>query len=198
MSTVNSPGELPPRLPGAAEPRRSEATEHPLMPTLRWALQELPRIEALKDYSCALVKRERVNGIVGLPQYMAIKIRHTPFSVYANFLSPTTLKGQEVIYVRGQNDDKVWGHRGDFGTMKLSPDSDLAMRGQHYPISEIGMANLVSRLVEVGREDVRYGECEVKYFSGAKINGRVCTLIQVVHPVPREHFRFHRAADLRR
>jgi hypothetical protein len=40
-------------------------------------------------------------------------------------------------------------------------------------------------------KDVKYGECEVKFFKGAKINDRVCTCTQVVHPVPRKNFLFH-------
>ena len=38
-----------------------------------------------------------------------------------------------------------------------------------------------------------FGECEVKFFKGAKINKRSATCIQVVHPVPRKNFRFHKA-----
>jgi hypothetical protein len=77
--------------------------------------------------------------------------------------------------------------------MRFAPDSEQAMRDEHYPVTEVGISNLVRRLVEVGREDLKYGECEVKYFSGAKINDRSCTVVQVVHPVPRREFRFHLA-----
>ena len=54
-----------------------------------------------------------------------------------------------------------------------------------------GILNLVKRLVEVGQKDSQYGECEVKFFQDAKINGRACTCIQVVHPQPRSNFLFH-------
>jgi hypothetical protein len=84
-------------------------------------------------------------------------------------------------------------HRGKFGTMRFDPEGDIPMRGQHYPITEIGMVNLVRRLVEVAKEDVQYGECEVKYYNGAKINSRSCTVIEVIHPVSRKNFRFHLA-----
>jgi hypothetical protein len=52
---------------------------------------------------------------------------------------------------------------------------------------------LTRRLVEVGEKDVKFGECDVKYYDGAKINNRVCTCIEVVHPVPRRNFLFHLA-----
>ena len=33
----------------------------------------------------------------------------------------------------------------------------------------------------------------MNFFPNAKVNGRVCTCVQVVHPVPRRNFRFHLA-----
>ena len=73
------------------------------------------------------------------------------------------------------------------------PHGDMAMHGQRYPITEIGLLNLVRRLIEVARQDMQHGECEVKYFPGAKINGRSATMIQVVHPVQRAYFTYYLA-----
>jgi hypothetical protein len=67
----------------------------------------------------------------------------------------------------------------------------IAMQGQRYPLTEIGLINLTQRLIEVGQKDTQYGECDVKFFPGAKINNRLCTCIQVTHPVPRRNFLFH-------
>ena len=41
---------------------------------------------------------------------MFLKMRHRPFSVYMYFLGPP-LKGQEVMYIDGQNDGNMWGTR---------------------------------------------------------------------------------------
>ena len=74
------------------------------------------------------------------------------------FLAPDNLKGQEVIYVEGANDGKLIGHAGSglmalAGTKWLDPKGTLAMIGQRYPITELGIANLVRRLIEVGEHD---------------------------------------------
>jgi len=168
--------------------------EHPLMPALRWAKQGLPAIENLKDYSAVFAKRERIRGKLTGYEYLFIKIRHQPLSVYAYFLAPASIRGQEVIYVAGQNQGNLWAHRAHLpGVVSLRPDGLVAMTGRHYPLTEIGLVNLVRRLVEVGRQDISYGECEVKYFTTAKVDKRPCTVIQVVHPVPRDVFRFHLA-----
>ena len=80
-----------------------------------------------------------------------------------------------------------------FGTVSIEPSSAIAMHNQHYPLTELGLLNMVKRLVEVAEQDKKYGECDVKFFKGAKINNRTCTCIQVLHPVPRRNFIFHEA-----
>ena len=179
---------------GAAKPN-----EHPLMPALRWAKQGLAPLQNVKDYSATLIKRERIGGKLNEHEYLFVKVRHQPFSVYIYFLAPAKLKGQEVIYVEGQNNGNMWAHPAPgmqeklIGTVSLKPDGAIAMNGQRYPLTELGLLNLVRRLVEVAEQDINYGECDVKFYPGAKLNGRTCTCIQVVHPVPRRNFLFHLA-----
>jgi len=173
--------------------------EHPLMPALRWAEQGLRQMDAtVQDYSCIVVKRERqADGKPGEEEWIFCKIRHKPFSVYMRFLRPKGLEGQEVIYVDGANDGNLVAHgvgiKAVWGTVPLKPTNIIAMKGQHYPITEMGVRNLIQRLLEVGSQDSRYGECEVKFREGATINKRLCTCIEVLHPVPRRNFRFHLA-----
>jgi hypothetical protein len=177
---------LPQALPG----------EHPLMPALRWARPVLQQIESIDSYSCKLVKRERMGGQMGDYQYLDLKVRHQPFSVYVGFLSPH--KGQESIYVEGRNDGLLWAHPPEaqqrlVGTVSLDPTGPRAMKGNRYPITEVGILNLVRRLIEVGEHDTQYGECEVQQFAGAKVNGRVCSVLQFTHPTRRKEFSYHRA-----
>ena len=114
------------------------------------------------------------------------------------FLAPDAVKGQEVIYVDGKNDGNMLAHAGSgvramMGTVALKPQSMLAMAGNRYPITELGVENLTKRLVEVAQHDKQFGECDVNFYPNAKVNGRVCTCIQVVHPQPRRNFRYHMA-----
>jgi Protein of unknown function (DUF1571) len=184
-----TPAETP-----TAPSLKRHLNEHPMAPVLRWAQQRLPAIEKLKDYSAVLVRRERIRGKLRGYEYVFIKIRHQPFSVYAYFQAPAAVKGQEVIYVAGRNQGNLLAHRaGMLVTAHLHPDGLIAMNRRHYPLTEIGLVNLVRRLVEVGQKDVNHGECEVKYFTNAKLNKRPCTVIQVTHPMPRDIFQFHLA-----
>ncbi len=173
--------------------------EHPLEPALALAAKGLDSLRAnITDYSCTVVKRERINNELQPHEYMFAKIRHKPYSVYLYFLAPDGVKGQEVIYCDGKNDGNMLAHAGSgvramVGTVSLKPQSMLAMQGNRYPITELGVENLAKRLVEVAEHDKQFGECEVNFFPKAKVNGRICTCVQVVHPVPRRNFRFHLA-----
>lgn len=172
--------------------------EHPLMPALRWADNGLKQVEKnVQDYSAFLIKQERIGGKLMPPQTMFVKVRHKPFSAYTKFVKPEKVAGQEALYVTGANNGKMWAHgtglRNLIGTVSLKPTSPFAMEGQRYPITEIGVQNLVRRLLEVGLNDTKYGECEVKFFDNAKVGKQVCLCIQVVHPKPRRNFRFHKA-----
>ena len=64
------------------------------------------------------------------------------------------------------------------------------MRDNRYPVIEFGFANLTQRLIEVAEEDLAYDECEAEYYGGAKVDDRACSVIEVVHPHPRDHFRW--------
>lgn len=169
--------------------------EHPMMPALRWANGELPRIEKIEDYTCTLVKRELVDGELTDHQYMFMKVRHQPFSVYMYFLAPSNVKGQEALYVDGAYNNKLQAHGTGLTallkTFSLDPKGPLAMKGNRYPITEVGILNLVKQLIEVGEHDSQYGECEVRVTKKAKVNDRICTMLEFTHPVPRREFRFH-------
>ena len=107
-----------------------------------------------------------------------------------------------MIYVAGANHGKMWAHGVGiqdtmFGTVSLEPEGVVAMQGERYPLTELGILNLTRRLVEVAEQDTKYGECDVKFFKGAKINGRVCTCVQVMHPRAAAQFPLPPGADLR-
>jgi hypothetical protein len=183
---------------GPSAPPQMAAQQHPLEPALDIAKQTKQYLDAnLKDYSATVVKHERIDGTLGDPEYAFIKVRQEPFSVYMYFLAPKNLEGQECMYIANANNGNMFAHappgtlRGKFGTVSLAPNSAMAMKGQRYPITELGVANLVKRLIEVGTHDEQFGECDVQFFQGAKVNGRVCTMIQVTHPVPRRDFLFN-------
>ncbi len=191
-------------IPVSSSLRKGSSTPHPLEPALQMARQSLQHIqENVRDYSALFVKRCRVDGELPPLQYANVKIRNhktqdgkvvTPMGVYLDFLKPSSVKGREVIWVEGQNDGNLIAH--DTGikgmiNVYLDPSGYLAMRGQRHPITEIGIENLVAKLIETGERDLQHGECEVQFFKNAKIGDTACTMLQVIHPVRRPFFDFY-------
>lgn len=190
-----------------AEPSQpKQQNGHPLDPALRVAREGLEFMKKeVQDYTCTIVKRERVKGELGKHQYMFAKIRHhqdgkgdaeIPFSVYLKFRQPKSVEGREVIWVEGKNDNKLVAHEGGLLNLKrawLAPDGFFAMMGQRYPIKEIGVQNLVEQLIKRGERDRKHRNVEVKFFDGAMVDDRKCRKIQVVHPEKRPELDFHKA-----
>ncbi len=179
---------------------------HPLDPALEKAREGLEVVRTIvDDYSCILVKRERVNGVLNGHEYIYTEVRNersqngvvtTPFSVYMRFLKPANVKGREVIFVKGRNSNKLVARDSSklFKVMPpiwLNPNGPIAMRGQLYPITDVGIENLIEKLLEKGERDRKRGECEVEFIPDAAINGRKCTILEVKHPIKRPHFDFH-------
>jgi len=180
---------------------------HSLDPALKIAYAALENSrENIKDYTATLVKRERIDGALGAYEYIYTKVRNakpagnageTPFSVYMYFLKPAEAKGREVIYVAGKNENKMCAHEGGGGikaalpNLWLDPAGFLAMKGQRYPVTEIGLENLIVQLINRAERDKKAGICKVQFRKGAQINQRSCTMIQVVHPDKRFPYDFH-------
>ncbi|MBI2826002.1 MAG: DUF1571 domain-containing protein [Planctomycetia bacterium] len=181
-----------------ARPKTAPVPDHPLRPVIELARASLRSCDALKDYTCTFVKREWLDGEPKLRDfdYMFVKIRHQPFSVYVYCHGPEQPKGQEAIYVAGRNGNKVTAHTVGLrdklvGAVTLEPTSAYMMEGNRYPITSIGMKSLLQQTIPIYEEELQYGEAEVKILDNAKVDGRPCVCAQVTHPVPRQQFRAH-------
>jgi len=168
--------------------------EHPLAPCKRLAERALAHIDQnIQDYSCKFAKQERIDGKLQSAQHMQMQIRHEPFSIYLRFIKPK--KGQEVLYVDGQNDNRIValasGWKRNIGKLNLDPNGSMAMDGQKYPITKAGVRNLTRELITIAENDMQYGECEVTNYPDVKVAGRPAVMIEAKHPVPRREFRFH-------
>jgi hypothetical protein len=87
-----------------------------------------------------------------------------------------------VIWVDGQNNNRLIAHEGGLKnllTVNLDPDSTLAMLGNRYPITEIGIENLLVRFVEIGEKIKAAGECQVTLNHRVTVDDRPCTLIEL-------------------
>lgn len=188
-------------LPGQVQPVavHDHLNKHPAMlAALEDANACLANIQTnVKDYSCVLVRRENVNGKLLPPEWIQAKIRQrqvqdgktvVPFSVYLKFLKPAGVKGREILYIEGQNNNKLLVKEGGGGiksrlpSMNLATTSSLVMKSCRYPVTDVGVENLTLKLIERGMADdgnVANIDYTAEYRPGAKLNGRSCNYLKV-------------------
>ena len=195
-------------------PEQSEAgLSHPLVATIQFAQARQAFIrENVQTYTCQLIKRERIGGILQAYQYADVHVRcanHTtgrgsvPLSVLIKFRGPSKLKGRLVLFTEGENEGQAWVRKGGVGLFKnvelrVDPLGDAARRESRYPITDIGFDRIMQRLIDLAHKDLRADpkarNTTVKYFENAKLKDRSCTHIQVVHPVQSDDFEFYKAS----
>lgn len=170
----------------------SVGDNHKLIPVLKIARKCQEQLKAIKDYEAMFSKREQV-GNQFVSQTIQIKLRERPFSVYLKYVNPHL--GREVIYVQGKNDGNLLAHgtgiESIVGTLTLSPTSADAMVENRYPITMIGISNMLDKVTKQWDFESQYDEVEVKYYPNAKIGRVACKVVETSHPKRRPHFKFH-------
>ena len=172
--------------------------EHPLDSVLLLARDSLEHInETITDYTATLTRQERIGDILTEKNTIRAKIRNElenqPLSVYVLFTQPSAVRGREVIWVAGENENKITAHEGGLLNLfrVIQPhDGFVAMMGSRYSIAETGIQRMMATLIQHALHDRKYDECEVQ-LSEIQSAGVACRRIRVVHPIKREHFIFH-------
>lgn len=124
------------------------------------AMQEgLDLLSQVNTYTAKARKQEFVDGKLLEPQVILLKCRAKPFSVYGCWVEGDV--GREVIYVEGENDNKVIGHDGGWKSkipaLVLDPNCRLAMLDTRYPVTKGGIAGLAETMLQVHLEDLQRG-----------------------------------------
>jgi len=193
-----------------AEGAETVVPQHPLHKPLQLAREVRDHIRHnVRDYSCVLVKRERVQGRLRKHEYIFAKVRHEqpgqstpiPFGVYLKFLGPSSVEGREVLFVHGENDNQLivrnGGKRFAYVVVPLDPLGETAMQGNRYPITEIGFLRLADRLIELAEHNIEADgelrDCQVQLYENSRIDDRPCRCMEVKYPLRREGLQFHLA-----
>lgn len=186
----------------AAGPRESSLEE-----ALQIARSGLAHMQAnLKDYRCRMVKRERVQGVLMPESEMHLKVQCgltegeqiiRPMRVYLRFERPSNIAGREVIWCQDKHDGRLLAHEGGLlgklGYASLDPLGEKAMEGNAYPISEIGLMNLVRQLIYRGEHDLKPDQVRVEMSDDQPVGDRSCRQIQLHLLTPHEELAFDRA-----
>ncbi len=165
---------------------------HPLVPVLRMAARSLEAMESVDDYQATLIKREMVNGKL-IQAQMQIKLRQEPMSVYLKFDQPHT--GREVIYEKGKNNGNMLVHETGIaslvGALKIDPTGELAMSENRYPISNIGLTNMLTLISERWLLETKLDGVDVKFYPSAKIGDQSAKVVQITYANNTDDVRYH-------
>jgi hypothetical protein len=195
-------GATPPEPPAAAMPPapRPSGPAAPAPPAS--AMDEPLRLIAaareaygrVQDYSCVLVKRERVGGQLTPDNVVLMNVRARPFSVYLRWQQPRDLAGQEVCYVTGRNKGQMRvrssGALGVVGFVSLDPNDPRARKTSRHSITEAGIGNIIERFGAGWEGERRLNLTRVR-IGEYEYNKRRCTRVETIHPARREflHYR---------
>jgi len=165
---------------------------HKLLAAIQMARTSLEQMATVKDYEATFHKREIV-GRKLITQRIRLRLREKPFSVYLQFIAPHS--GREVIFVEGKNGGNLLAHgtglEALIGTVKLPPNSRDALQESRYPVTMVGMSNMLETTIHQWESEIQYLDTEVKYFPNAKLGNVECTVIQTSHPKHHDGVPFH-------
>ena len=131
--------------------------------------RSLHAIGAINTYQGEFVMLERIGSKLEVSK-VSFKFAR-PFKVYMKYIEPH--EGQEVLFVRGQNDNKLKAHKGSFPdiTVNLSPYGRAAMKGSHQPIQTFGLQRQIEIMGEVYRKAKARGDASYTVKDGGLFMG---------------------------
>lgn len=130
----------------------------PPLPPAEDPLQKLARRAAEKEkglnsYLIRIRRKETIDDRDQPLEYILCKYRRVPLSIHCKWLGDEAT-GREIVYVKGQHDDKIHiltGNGDLLGAgrqMALPPDSPLVLAKLRYPITEAGFGSAALRFVK--------------------------------------------------
>jgi Protein of unknown function (DUF1571) len=175
------PTIIPPQ-PRPLNPDGSTVMDEPLrlMAAARQAFQNV------QDYTCVLIKRERMRGQMQADQVISMKVRQQPFSVYLRWEEPRPLAGQEACYVAGRNNGMMRVHTTGLvgalgGWVSVDPRDPRVMENSRHSITEAGIGNLLERYGTRWEEERRLNVTDARV-ADFVYNNRPCRRVELIHP----------------
>lgn len=142
--------------------------------------QSLQAIKSVESYKGQFVMRELIGDDL---KYSKVNFKFMkPFKVYMKYITPS--EGQEVLYVRGENDGELKAHKGSFPdiTVNLNPYGRAAMKGSHQPIQTFGLQKQVEIMGQIYRKAKARGEASYTLSDGGLFLGEPVWKVEAKFP----------------
>ncbi len=152
----------------------------------------LDRSKQYQDYTCTLIKRERIGGVWKAEQYLDVKFMDNPFSVVLTWVKNAPI-GNRIIYVEGKYDNMMLIRlknglmRRLVGTVSRHPDGREAMKNTLRPVSMFGFERGIKSLLEIYELAKRQGDLRTEFGGYAEIAGRKTIVLKRYLPAKKEY-----------
>jgi Protein of unknown function (DUF1571) len=179
--------------PKSPTPPAAEPMDEPL----RLLAAARKAFDNVNDYTCLLIKRERVDGQTLADNVIHMKFRKEPFSVALVWQEPKNLVGQEAYFISGANENKLRvrgaGALGLFGFVSIPTDDPRVKATSKYSITDAGIGNMLTRFEKGWDLERKLGLTKVNR-SEYEYNKRRCVRVETIHPLkPNSNFMFYRS-----
>ncbi|HBI42535.1 MAG TPA: hypothetical protein DDY78_06710 [Planctomycetales bacterium] len=163
---------------------------------LRLITEAQAHFEKVTDYTCTLVKKERINGQLTPDHVVAMSVHNEPFSVNLRWIEPKNMVGQEACYVTGRNDGKMRaksaGFLGAIGFMSIDPTDPRALKTSKHAITEAGIGNMIQCFADNWEIERQLNLTQV-HIGEYQYNKRRCIGVETIHPTnPDNQFHTYR------
>jgi len=136
----------------------------------------------VQDYTCTLVKQERVQGNLTPQDIILMKFRQSPFSVNMQWLSPRENAGMEVSFIFGRNANQMRvrfpkGLKKLVNFVSVDPfDRRVTARSRHH-IYEAGIGNLIEQTIKNMEMEKKLNKTQVS-IAEYSYNDRPCWRVE--------------------
>jgi hypothetical protein len=144
--------------------------------------------ERYRDYTCTLIKQERIGGRVSKEQEIAVKFLSDPFSVAMRWTPETATIGDRVLYVEGKHNGMMLVRPTGVlyklvGTVMRRPDGPQAMQSTLRPVNQFGFRKSLESLLRVYRQARSAGDLTERFGGFAEVAGRkAVALVRLLPP----------------
>jgi hypothetical protein len=151
----------------------------------------------VRDYVGTMVRQERVGGQLQPEQFIDLRVRQQPYSVYLKWTSPKQFVGQEAFYITGKNNNEMKakgaGLAGIAGYLSMPPNDPRALRHSRHTITETGIGHMIETIARSYELERRFPPSQVKVqIADYAFQQRVCTRMEVTHLVNNGQFYCYR------
>ncbi len=137
-----------------------------------------------RNYTCTLIKQERISGVLGAEQEIQAKYKESPFSVSMLWTRNAPL-GDRVLYVEGKYDNNMLVRPANNllrmltgGAVMRKPDGPDAMRNTLRPVNLFGFRKGMEDLIRVYREARDAGHLKEAFGGFAEVAGRKTIVLE--------------------